>query len=141
MHLRKFWNCPCKTRTISKFLKIPTVIYPKNRSNQTCDYWLIIPNRHALCIETNIPFWVGTATLKIFCSCSVPPGVAEERTWKKRPKAFLTISQCLFSIMAIVSSRYFFLLCLISQKKSLRSKILKMNFSLEILTFIMRNDN
>ena len=28
------------------------VIYPKNRPNQTCDYWLITPNQQTLCIET-----------------------------------------------------------------------------------------
>ena len=38
----------------SKFSKITTVIYPQNRPNQTCDYWLITPNQQTLCIETNI---------------------------------------------------------------------------------------
>lgn len=138
MHFRKFWSCPCKTRTISKFLKIPTIIYPKNRSNQTCDYWLIIPNRHALCIETNIPFWVLLPwRYSVVAVCH--PVLLKKELGRNDQKPFFSVS--FFSIMAIVSSRYFFLLCLISQKKSLRSKILKMNFPLEILTFIMRNDN
>ena len=50
----KFWNCPSKTRAISKLSKIAMVIYTKNRPNQTCDYWLITPNQQILCIETNI---------------------------------------------------------------------------------------
>ena len=37
-----------------KFLKITRVIYPQNRPNQTCSYWLITPNQKTLCIETNI---------------------------------------------------------------------------------------
>ena len=31
-----------KTRAISKFSKITRVIFPKNRANQTCDYWLML---------------------------------------------------------------------------------------------------
>ena len=45
-------NCPSaflKIFTISKFSKLTRVIYPKNRPNQTCDYWLITPNQ-----QTNI---------------------------------------------------------------------------------------
>ena len=30
------------------------VIYPKNRPNQACDYWLITLNQQTLYIETNI---------------------------------------------------------------------------------------
>ena len=40
--------------SISKISKIMRVIYPKNRPNQTCGYWLITPNQQTLCIETNI---------------------------------------------------------------------------------------
>ena len=29
------------------------MIYPKNRQNQTCDYWLIKPNKQILCVETD----------------------------------------------------------------------------------------
>ena len=36
------------------FFKIMRVIYPKNRPNQTCDYWLITLNQQTICIETNI---------------------------------------------------------------------------------------
>ena len=49
-----FWNCPSKTRAISKFSKSTRVIYPKNCPNQICDYWLITSNQEKLCIETNI---------------------------------------------------------------------------------------
>ena len=35
-----------------KFLKIKKVIYPKNRPNQTCAYWLITLNQETLFIET-----------------------------------------------------------------------------------------
>ena len=37
-----------------KFSKIKRMLYPKNRPNQTCGYWLIIPNQQTLSIETNI---------------------------------------------------------------------------------------
>ena len=30
------------------------MIYPKNRSKQTCDYWLITRNQQTLCNEPNI---------------------------------------------------------------------------------------
>ena len=50
----KFWNCPSKTRAISRFSKILKVIYPKNRQNQTCGYWLITQNQQTVFIETNI---------------------------------------------------------------------------------------
>ena len=40
-------------RAISKFSKITRVIYPNNRSNQKCGYWLVTPNQQTLCIETN----------------------------------------------------------------------------------------
>ena len=30
------------------------MIYPKNCSNQTCNYWLITPNQQTLYVETNI---------------------------------------------------------------------------------------
>ena len=46
MHFWKFWNYLSKTRPISKFSKITMVIYPKNCSNQSCDYWFITPNQH-----------------------------------------------------------------------------------------------
>ena len=32
------------------------MIYPKNRPNQTCGYWLITPNQQTLCIEIVIEF-------------------------------------------------------------------------------------
>ena len=54
VHSWKFWNCPSKTRAISKFSKNTRVIYPKSCPNQTCDYWLIKPNQETLCFETNI---------------------------------------------------------------------------------------
>ena len=39
----------------SKILKLPELkTYPKNRPNQTCDYWLIMPNQQTLGIETNM---------------------------------------------------------------------------------------
>ena len=37
-----------------KFPKVTRMVYPKNRSNQTCHCWLITPNRQTLCIETNM---------------------------------------------------------------------------------------
>ena len=37
-----------------QFSKITRVIYPKNRLNQTRDYWLITLNQQTLYIETNI---------------------------------------------------------------------------------------
>ena len=39
-HFWKFWFCPRKLKTISKFSKIMRVIYSKNCPKQTCDYWL-----------------------------------------------------------------------------------------------------
>ena len=39
---------------ILKFAKITRMIYPKNRLNQTCDYWLITPKQQTRFIETNI---------------------------------------------------------------------------------------
>ena len=43
-----------KRGQFQNFEKIMSVIYPKNRPNQACDYWLITPNQETLCIETNI---------------------------------------------------------------------------------------
>ena len=40
-------------RAISKFSKIMKVIYPRNCSSQTCDYWLITQNQQAICIENS----------------------------------------------------------------------------------------
>ena len=37
-----------------KFSKTTRVIYPKNRPNQACDYWLITSNQQTLFIEINI---------------------------------------------------------------------------------------
>ena len=54
VHFWKFWNCLSKTRATSKFSKITSVIYPRNRSNKTCGCWLITPNQETFCIETNI---------------------------------------------------------------------------------------
>ena len=42
-----------ETRAIQNFQK-SRVIYPKNRQNQACDFWLIITNQQTLCIETDI---------------------------------------------------------------------------------------
>ena len=39
---------------ISKFSKTARVIFPKNRPNQTRDYWLITPNKQTFCIKPNI---------------------------------------------------------------------------------------
>ena len=44
-----------------KFSKITWVIYPKNFSNQTCDYCLITQNQQTYCIEVNI-FWQRAIT-------------------------------------------------------------------------------
>ena len=41
-------------KAISKFSNITWVIYPKNRLEQTYNYWLITPNQLTFCIETNI---------------------------------------------------------------------------------------
>ena len=43
-----------KRGQFQSFQKITRMIYPKNRPNQTCGYWLITPNQQTLCIETNI---------------------------------------------------------------------------------------
>ena len=48
VHFWKFWIA------ISKLSNIARVIYPQNRLNKTCGYWLITPNWKALCIETKI---------------------------------------------------------------------------------------
>ena len=43
-------NCPSAFLKISnsKFSKITRMIYPKNRPNQTCGYWLIKQNQQTL---------------------------------------------------------------------------------------------
>ena len=43
-----------KQGQFQSFSKITRVIYPTNRQNQACYYWLITPNQQILCIETNI---------------------------------------------------------------------------------------
>ena len=49
---RTIWDklpkCLRFTQAISAFSKITRVIYPRNCSNQTCDYWLITPNQQTL---------------------------------------------------------------------------------------------
>ena len=48
MNFGKFLNYPSKTKAISKFSKITLAIYPKNCSNQTCNYWFTKPNQQQL---------------------------------------------------------------------------------------------
>ena len=38
-------------RAILKFSKITRVIYPQNRPNETCDYWLITANQQTLALK------------------------------------------------------------------------------------------
>ena len=45
MHFLKSWNCPGKTRGISKLSKTMRVIYSKNRPKQAFGYWLITQNQ------------------------------------------------------------------------------------------------
>ena len=53
MHFWKFWNCPSKTKAISKFQKSRGWFIPKNCTNQTCDYWWITPGQQTLYNETS----------------------------------------------------------------------------------------
>ena len=58
MHGRVIWDelleSIFENFVISKFSKMTRVIYPKNRPNHACGYWLITPNQQTLCAETNI---------------------------------------------------------------------------------------
>ena len=78
MHFWKFWNCPSKTKAISKFLKITRVIYPKNCSNQT---WLLV-NRIK---PTNILYW-NQYLLTASNSKTTPLTVQSENTCVIRDK-------------------------------------------------------
>ena len=47
-------NCSSAFFKILEFSKAMRVIYPQNRQNQTCGFWLITLNQQTLRIETKV---------------------------------------------------------------------------------------
>ena len=82
-HFWKFGNCPIKMRAISKFSKITMLIYSKNCTNQTCDYWLIIPNQQTLILKltssNSVQLQISECAIaKRVCNCELQLQLQEE---------------------------------------------------------------